>query len=94
MRSGALTTEQLATELRLEQPDRSCQRRLRDMAPVRSAREVQLLRQGDEISNLMHFHGHHLNIVLYSGSGSAQAPRRYHFNNNKAFPSPDSGAQC
>ena len=53
----ALAAEQRAAQLVLEPLDGAGQRRLRDVAGLGRAREVQRLADGQEIADLMHFHG-------------------------------------
>jgi hypothetical protein len=57
---AALAPEQRPTELVLQHLNRARQRRLRDVALVGGAREVQLPGDRQEIANLMHFHDKHL----------------------------------
>src|SRR4030095_14881389 len=57
MRVGALAVEEGAAQLLLERLDGARQRRLRDMAALGGAREIELCAQRKEIANLMHFHG-------------------------------------
>src|SRR5262249_33882118 len=57
MRSRPLAMEQEAAELVLQELDGTRERRLRHVAFLGRAGEVQLLAQGEEIPNLMHFHG-------------------------------------
>src|SRR5690348_7911457 len=55
-RRRTLAAEQVAAKLRLEQLDRARQRRLRDIALLRRAREVRRARDRQEIADLMHLH--------------------------------------
>ncbi len=57
MRVSALAVEQWPAKLVLELLDRARQRRLADVALLRGTREVQRAREGDEIADLLHFHG-------------------------------------
>jgi hypothetical protein len=57
MRSAALPMKQSAAQLLLKQLDCARQRRLRYVAFFRCAREIEFLCHGEEITNLMHFHG-------------------------------------
>jgi hypothetical protein len=52
-----LAVEERAAELALEELDRPRQRRLRDVATLGGAREVQFLGDGEEVAHLMHLHG-------------------------------------
>src|SRR5215210_1102289 len=51
-----LAVEQRAAELALEELDRSRQRRLRHVAALGCAGEVQFLGDGEEVANLVHLH--------------------------------------
>ena len=53
----ALAPEQIAAELAFELADGPGQRRLGDVAFLGGAREIQHPRHGEEIADLMHFHG-------------------------------------
>ena len=57
MRVAALAVEQRPAQLMLELLDRAGQRRLADVALLGGAREIERARQGDEIADLLHFHG-------------------------------------
>ena len=57
LRGGPFAAKQVAAELGLELLDRPRQRRLRDVALVGGAREVEHARDGEEVANLMHLHG-------------------------------------
>ena len=54
---GALAMKQRAAHLLLELLDGARQRRLRHVAALGGAREIQVLAQSEEITDLMHFHG-------------------------------------
>src|SRR5229473_7128940 len=56
MRPRAFAVEHRPAELLLEQLDRARQRGLRNVAPLRRAGEIQLLRDRYKIADLMHFH--------------------------------------
>ncbi len=56
VREIALAPEQLAAELLLELLDGPRQRRLRDVALLGRAREIEHARHRQEISDLVHFH--------------------------------------
>ena len=56
MRVRPLAVEQRPAELALEKLDRPRQRRLRDVAALRGAREIQFLGDGEEVANLVHLH--------------------------------------
>src|SRR5260370_42818 len=56
LRGRAFAPEQVAAEFGLELLDRPCQRRLRDVALVGGAREIQRPRDGEEVTYLVHFH--------------------------------------
>src|SRR5215813_2965728 len=60
MGSRPLAMEQEPAELVLQQLDGARERRLRHVAFLGRAGEVQLLAQGEEIPDLMHFHGDNL----------------------------------
>ena len=62
MRSRPLTMEQEAAELVLQELDGARERGLRHVAFLGRAGEVQLLAQGEEIPDLMHFHGDNLSV--------------------------------
>ena len=51
-----LTAEQIAAKLAFQELDRARQRRLRDIALLRRAREIQRPRDGQKIPDLVHFH--------------------------------------
>jgi hypothetical protein len=53
----ALAAEKVRPELGLDQLDRAGQRRLGHVAVLGRAREVERPRHGQEITDLMHFHG-------------------------------------
>ena len=53
----ALATEQVAAKLTFELADGPGQRRLGDMAFLGGTGEIQHPRHGEEIADLMHFHG-------------------------------------
>lgn len=53
----ALAVEQQAAEFFLKLLDSACQRRLRDIALLRRLGEVQRPADGQEVSDLVHFHG-------------------------------------
>jgi hypothetical protein len=56
MREMAFTVKERPTKLSLELLNRAGERRLRNVALFGRAREVQFLRNGEKITNLMHFH--------------------------------------
>ena len=56
MAERALAAKQLAAELLLEIADGAAERRLRDVALLGGLREVERLRHGEEVTDLMHFH--------------------------------------
>ena len=56
MRVRPLAVEQRPAELALEKLDRPRQRRLRDVAALGGAREVQFLGDGEEVADLVHLH--------------------------------------
>ena len=62
MRSRPLAVEQEAAELVLQELDGARERRLRHVAFLGRAGEIQLLAQGEEIPDLMHFHGDNLSV--------------------------------
>ena len=57
LRSWTLAAKEVAAEFRFELLDRPRQRRLRDVALVGGAREVEHARDREEVANLMHPHG-------------------------------------
>ena len=56
LRGGALAAKQIAAEFGLQLLDGPRQRRLRDVALVGGAREVEYTRDRKEVANLMHLH--------------------------------------
>jgi len=56
VRIGPLAVEQRAAEFFLQQLDCPCERGLGDMAAFSSASEVQVIRDGQEVTDLMHLH--------------------------------------
>jgi len=56
LRVRALPAKQIAAQLLLELPDGAGQRRLGDVALLRSAGEIQRARYRKEITHLVHFH--------------------------------------
>ncbi len=56
VRQGALAAEQFAAEFGLELENGTRQRRLRDIAFLGSAREMQRPAHGQKVANLMEFH--------------------------------------
>jgi hypothetical protein len=56
VRRFALAVKKEPAKLLLEKLDRARQRRLRHIAPLACASEIQLLGHREEITNLMHFH--------------------------------------
>ena len=56
VRVRPLAVEERPAELALEKLDRPRQRRLRDVAALGGAREVQFLGDGEEVANLVHLH--------------------------------------
>ena len=75
VRIGAFATEQRPAKLFLELLDCLAQRWLGDMADLRRLGEVQGLRDGQEISNLMHFHPA-VGSVLTPCCSAKNIPRR------------------
>ena len=57
LRGGPLAAKQVAAEFGLQLLDGPRQRRLRDVALVGGAREVEHTRDRKEVANLMHLHG-------------------------------------
>jgi hypothetical protein len=57
VRVRALAMEQRPAELALEELDRPRQRGLRHVAALGGAREVELVRDGEEVADLVHLHG-------------------------------------
>ncbi len=57
LRGGTFAPEKVAAEFGLQLFDRPRQRRLRDIALVGGAREVEHARDREEVANLMHLHG-------------------------------------
>jgi hypothetical protein len=57
LRGWPFAPEQIAAEFGFELLDRPRQRRLRHVALVCGAREIQRPRDGKEVSDLMHLHG-------------------------------------
>ena len=57
LRGGALTAKQVAAEFCFQLLDGPRQRRLRDVALVGGAREIEYPRDREEVANLMHLHG-------------------------------------
>ena len=57
LRGGPLAAKQVAAEFGLQLLDGPRQRRLRDVALVGGAREVEHARNREEVANLMHLHG-------------------------------------
>ena len=57
LRGGPLAAKQIAAEFGFELLDGPRQRRLRDVALVGGAREVEHARNREEVANLMHLHG-------------------------------------
>ena len=58
VRELALAAKQVAAELFLELLDGAGQRRLGDVAFLGGAREIQGARRGQEVADLVHFHGY------------------------------------
>jgi len=56
LRAALTSAKQASTELVFQALDRVSQRRLRDAAALCRAREVPLVAEREEITNLMHFH--------------------------------------
>src|SRR5215208_1334967 len=54
---GPLPVEERASELLLEQLDRTCERRLRHVAALGRPREVEFFAHREEVPDLMHLHG-------------------------------------
>jgi hypothetical protein len=59
MREIALASKQLAAQLFLQLLDGPRQRRLRNVTFLGGAGEVQQSRDGEEVSDLVHFHAEH-----------------------------------
>ncbi len=57
LRGGPLAAKQVAAEFGLQLLDGPRQRRLRDVALVGGAGEVEHTRDREEVANLMHLHG-------------------------------------
>src|SRR6516164_1582516 len=72
MRSRPLAVEQEAAELVLQELDGARERRLRHVAFLGRAGEIQLLAQGEEIPDLMHFHGDNLSACGHAPSQTLQ----------------------
>jgi len=64
MRQVPLAVKKRPTKLAFKLLDRARQRRLRHVALFGRAREVQFSRHPQEITNLMHFHGHLTGMVM------------------------------
>ena len=52
----ALAVEELAAQLVLQVDDCPRQRRLRDVSPLGSAREIERVTHREKVANLVHFH--------------------------------------
>ena len=66
MTVAAFAPDQLTAEFILELLDRAGERGLRHVALLRRAREVQRARNGQEITNLLHFHAERPFATLYA----------------------------
>src|SRR6266536_3248235 len=73
MRVCSLAMKQWPSEFGFQQLDRARQRRLRDVAPFSCLGEVQLVRNSQKISDLMHLHGITLSVDKPSGAPDAVA---------------------
>ena len=72
LRGGALAAKQVAAEFGFQLLDGPRQRRLRDVALVGGAREVEYTRNRKEVANLMHLHGR----APVNGAGERTRSRR------------------
>src|SRR5262249_45927683 len=87
MRSRPLAAEGEPAELVLQQLDGARERRLRHVAFLGRAGEIQLLAQGEEIPDPMHFHGDNLSLHRHVPATPRPAPAaaavgitaRFHF---------------
>ena len=93
LRGRPLAAEQVAAKFGLELLDRPRQRRLGDVALVGGAREIQRPRDGEEISDLMHFHDRAAPIRLACkladearNDTQTAIAAAYRFGSQRAFP--------